>query len=153
MAKVSEEMLTVLLEGEHDSELMRFLLVRKELMPHLDTKKYPYRIEIRWAYEGDKRGMPTDTTGAEMEAFEAALTPALERNKLALLAYTCTGEGLKEWVYYTRNLKAFGETLNTALVDLPQFPLTFEADEDREAEMFREVFALAMNTSEGDEDE
>lgn len=151
MAKVSDEMLTILLEGEHNPELMRFLLVRKELMPHLETGKYPYRIEIRWAYEGDRRGMPADTVGAEMEAFETALSPALERNKLALLAYSCTGEGLKEWVYYTRNLKAFGETLNTALSDLPQFPLSFEADEDREASMFKEVFALAMDMAQEEE--
>lgn len=86
-----------------------------------------------------------------MEAFETALSPALERNKLALLAYSCTGEGLKEWVYYTRNLKAFGETLNTALSDLPQFPLSFEADEDREASMFKEVFALAMDMAQEEE--
>ena len=145
MAKVSDEMLTVLLEGEHNPELMRFLLVRKELAPHLETGKYPYRIEIRWDYEGDLRGMPTDAVGMDMEAFEAALLPALERNKLALLAYSCTGEGVKEWVYYTRNLKAFGETLNMALADLPQFPLSFKADEDREGALFKEVFSLAAD--------
>ncbi|MDO4771835.1 DUF695 domain-containing protein [Porphyromonas sp.] len=147
MAKVNDEMITVLLEGEHDPDKMRFLLVRKELLPHLETGKYPYRIEVRWAYEGDGKGMPQEAVGAQMEAFEEALRPPMERNKLALLAYVSTGEGLKEWCFYTRNLKAFGETLNAALADLPQFPLSFEADEDREGEMFREVLEIALDAA------
>lgn len=152
MAKVSDEMLTVLLDGEHHPEWLRFLLIRKDLLPHLDTGKYPYRIDISWHYSGDDKGMPLIETSTDMEAFETALTPALERNKLALLAASCTGEGSKEWSYYTRNLKAFGETLNTALADLPQYPLTFEAEEDREGAYLRDLLTLASSEeSEGDE--
>ncbi len=153
MAKISDEMLTLLIEGEESKEGVRFLSVRKELLPHLETGKYPYRIEVCWRYEGDHARMPLESTGIEMEQFEVAVVKELERNKLAILACISTGEGRREWVFYTRNLRAFGETFNSALANQPTYPLSFEADEDRSAEYFREALALALEGADDSEEE
>lgn len=139
MARISKEMKTVLLDGEKDISKTRFLQVRKEIRSQLETGKYPIRVDITWQYDGDNAEMPTEETSNQIESFEEALIPALERNNLALLAYLLTGEGERLWSFYTRNLEAFQSTLNESLAELPLFPLSFYAEEDPEAEAFAEV--------------
>lgn len=141
-------MMALLLEGESDSNLVRFVMVRKQLISQLDSGKYPYRLSVVWHYDGDAAGMPDDETAAEMERLHDACVPALERNNLALLAYTLTGEGAREWCFYTRNLAAFNTTFNASLAALPLYPLTFEAEEDRTAADFRELHTLASASEE-----
>lgn len=142
MARISDEIISVILSGEQDEEKVRFLQIRKELRRELSTSKYPIRVDITWAYEGNPDGMPTEEIAKQMELLEDALIPALEKNNLALLAYQLTGEGQKLWSFYTRNIQAFQETLNQTTKELPLFPLTFYAEEDLEGDAFAEVEAF-----------
>lgn len=142
MARISDEIISVILSGEQDEEKVRFLQIRKELRRELSTSKYPIRVDITWAYEGNPDGMPTEEIAKQMELLEDALIPALEKNNLALLAYQLTGEGQKLWSFYTRNIQAFQETLNQSTKELPLFPLTFYAEEDLEGGAFAEVEAF-----------
>ena len=116
MARISKEMISIIINGERDQEKAQFLQIRRE--------------------------MPTEEVAEQMNSLEEALIPALEKNNLALLAYQVTGEGRRLWCFYTRNIGAFQETLNEALEELPLFPITFYAEEDREADAFREVESL-----------
>lgn len=142
MARISKDMTSLILDGERNPEQARFLQIRNEIRRELDTGKYPIRVDITWAYEGDHAGMPTENTMKLMEEFEDALIPAMEKNNLALQAYQLTGEGERLWCFYTRNIGAFEETLNHATDELPHLPLTFYAEEDRNAEAFAEVEML-----------
>lgn len=132
-------MTSVCLTGERDENMMRFLQVRNEMPQALAEGKYPIRVDMKWGYEGDKSGMPSEALMEQITALEEALIPALEKNNLALLAYQVTGEEERLWCFYTRNLNAFQETLNEALSELPLFPLEFYAEEDLEGEAFDEV--------------
>lgn len=142
MARISKDMIPLILDGEKDPQQARFLQIRKEIRKELDTGKYPIRVDITWAFDADHAGMPTDDVMAQMEQFEDALIPALEKNNLALQAYQLTGEGERLWCFYTRNIGAFEETLNSATDELPRLPLTFYAEEDRDADAFAEVEML-----------
>lgn len=142
MARISKEMTSIIIDGEIDPAKAQFLQIRQEMPKALETGKYPIRVDITWEYDGDHSGMPTEDLAEQMNSFEEALIPALEKNNLALLAYQVTGEGRRLWCFYTRNIGAFQETLNEALEELPLFPITFYAEEDREADAFREVQAL-----------
>lgn len=139
MARISKDMTSVYLAGERDERMMRFLQVRDEMPKALAERKYPIRVDMTWAYDGDRSGMPSDELTDQMTSLEEVLIPALEKTNLALLAYQVTGEGERLWCFYTRNLNAFQETLNQALSELPLFPLEFYAEEDLEGEAFNEV--------------
>ena len=39
-----------------------------------------------------------------------------------------TGEGRRDWIFYTFNLNIFGRVLNRALAELPLLPLRMEAE-------------------------
>lgn len=142
MARISEEMISIILDGERDEHQVRFLQIRKEIRRELDTHKYPIRVDISWDYEENHAGMPLEQTLKEMEHLEDAIIPALEKNNLALLAYQLTGEGQRLWSFYTRNIQAFQDTINQATEELPLFPIEFYAEEDKEAEAFAEVETL-----------
>lgn len=142
MARISDEMISLILDGEKDASRVRFLQIRKEIRKELDTQKYPIRVDISWCYEEDHSGMPQEEVASQMEQFEDAIMLHLEKNNLALLAYQLTGEGERLWSFYTRNIGAFQEKLNEATEELPTFPLSFYAEEDREAEAFAEVETL-----------
>lgn len=142
MARISEEMISIILDGERDEHQVRFLQIRKEIRRELDTHKYPIRVDISWDYEENHAGMPLEQTLKEMEHLEDAIIPALEKNNLALLSYQLTGEGQRLWSFYTRNIQAFQDTINQATEELPLFPIEFYAEEDKEAEAFAEVETL-----------
>lgn len=136
-------MCTVPVDGEYDPSVMRFLHIRTHMREELDTGKYPYRIDITWPYDGDEKGLPDPETADEMRTFrETVITGALERDKLALLAYEVVGEDRCRWSVYTRNMNAFLEMLNDASADLPEYPLLLYAEEDREGLAFSEVEPL-----------
>ncbi|MDO5017554.1 MAG: DUF695 domain-containing protein [Porphyromonas sp.] len=142
MARISKEMTSLMVEGESDTGRVRFLQIRDEMPKALESGKYPIRVDITWQYKGDNAGLPDEATTREMEVFEQALIPALEKTNLALQAYQVTGEDQRLWCFYTRNINAFQETLNEALADLPLYPLSFYAEEDTDADAFKEVFDL-----------
>lgn len=77
------------------------------------------------------QGMPSKPTCRADGAAGGALLPKLEKHNLALLAYQLTGDGLRLWSLYTRNIHAFEEQLNEALKELPLFPITFYAEGHR----------------------
>lgn len=143
MSRLDPEMCTVPVEGAKDPFVLRFLHIRTRMRQELDTGKYPYRVEIRWPYAPDAKGLPTSATADEMADFRhRVIDGALERDKLALLAYDVVGEGEALWCLYTRNLPAFEELLNAATEGLPDYPLELTAEEDREALAFAEVEPL-----------
>lgn len=142
MARLSKEMTTIVIESEKQPDWVRFLQVRDEMLKALETGKYPIRVDISWAYEEGTTGMPSEALAEQMEQLEEALLPKLEKNNLALLAYQLTGDGLRLWSLYTRNIHAFEEQLNEALKELPLFPITFYAEEDIEGDAYREVSSL-----------
>ena len=50
-----------------------------------------------------------------------------------------TGDGLREWGFYTLSLHIFQRKLNEALAPFPLLPLQFDAEEDPEWESYTSV--------------
>lgn len=143
MSKLDPDMKTVAVEGDEDPSLTRFLHIRTHLRAELATGKYPFRVDITWTYEGDAKGLPRSETAERMGSFrDRVLCEALEKDKLALLAYEVVGEGRCLWSLYTRNVRAFEERLNDAAADLPDLPIELYAEEDRRGLAFAEAEPL-----------
>ena len=50
-----------------------------------------------------------------------------------------TGDGRRDWIFYTKNLKIFSVVFNKALEPLDQMPLEIEAEEDGDWSEYREM--------------
>lgn len=92
--------------------------------------KYIYRLTVSWDYASLPDGMPDDADASVMEKATDLLLEETRRDTAAILTGIYTGDGRRDWVFYTRSLFIFQKILNRALESLPQLPLQIEAAED-----------------------
>ncbi len=95
-----------------------------------ESGKYIYRIDVSWNYDSKPDGMPSDEDARRMEEATDALLDAFKKDKVAVMTGIYTGDGRRDWVFYTKNLKIFSLVFNKALESLPVMPLLIEAEED-----------------------
>jgi hypothetical protein len=101
----------------------------KEFAPAFVRGEQPIRIIITWNYEGAK-GMPNAETNGRMIELEDVLDPAVSADALSTLSLVSTGNGLKEWIYYTKSEAEFFARLNAVLGPLAAFPIEIHVAED-----------------------
>lgn len=102
----------------------------KDLGPNFKREVQPIRVIISWKYEGPN-GMPASEMNVRMNELEDALYPAVAANGLATLALVSTGNGLKEWIFYSKTEAEFFSVLNKSLGRLKPFPIEIHVAEDR----------------------
>lgn len=102
-------------------------------------EKYIYRVTVSWDYHSLPSGMPEDDEARLMEQATDAFISEFKKDKIAYLTGIYTGDGRREWIFYTSNLNIFGRVFNRALADIEQLPLAIEAQEDRDWEEYREM--------------
>ncbi len=103
--------------------------------------KFIFRVEISWKYEALPDGMPVEQDAIQMEKATEALIETFRKDKVAYLTGIYTGDGSRDWIFYTMNLAIFGKVLNRALEDLDQMPLRIEAFSDPDWEEYSEMRA------------
>ena len=128
MAKLSDEWWTAPAEGEHGGLIM--VTGRRDIDKLRLSGKYNYRVEVTWTYEGDGQGMPQRDTAKIMEQVHDSLLEEFADGKVAVVTGVYTGEGERNWVFYTRNLPLFQKLFNRSLQSFDQLPLEFYAEED-----------------------
>ena len=104
-----------------------------------ESGKYPYRVTVSWDYTPLPDGFPDKETATLMEQADEALRYETRKDQAAVITGIYTGDGRRDWVFYTRSLHIFRNILNRALADLPLLPLSIEAVEDPEWEEYREM--------------
>ncbi len=112
---------------------------RDEVEPWRDTGKYVYRIDVTWEYEARRDGMPCDEDARRMDEATAALLEAFKKDPAAVMTGIYTGDGRREWIFYTRSLPIFQKVFNRALEPLDQMPLAIEASEDADWSEYSEM--------------
>ena len=125
-----------------NSDHMIVVSGRTEIEPFIQSGKFKERVEITWKYEADSKGMPNETTGKLMEEVQTVLKQAMEKDKLAIFTGIYTGDGERTWVFYTRNIPAFGRMLNETLAPFETLPLTIYTEKDPEWNEYREMCEL-----------
>ncbi len=101
--------------------------------------KFIYRVTVSWNYDPLPSGMPEDADAEMMEKATDALMAEFKKDKIAYLTGIYTGDGRRDWVFYTQNLNIFGRVFNRALSSLEQMPLLIEAQEDPAWDEYREM--------------
>ena len=84
--------------------------------------------------------MPSEEEAKKMEEVQLVLQRSMEKNKLAILTGVYTGAGERTWVFYTRNVPAFGQMLNDALADFERLPLSIYTEKDLEWAEYQEMY-------------
>lgn len=111
---------------------------RSEFGPSFKRALYPDRVIISWTYQSAS-GMPSRTEHESMDRMEDLLTPHVAQASLSILALVSTGEGLREWVYYTKSKEEFMANVNKALRGVPRFPVEIDLSKDPEWQRY-EIF-------------
>lgn len=119
--KLSNNWFTTVSETENGA--MVIVCGRDDLELYVRSGKFKERVEIYWKYNGDSRGMPCESDARVMEPVQDALQKAMEKDKLAILTGVYTGDNERTWIFYTRNVPAFGEMLNKALSSFEKLPI------------------------------
>lgn len=109
---------------------------RDRLDPIRDKGTYSSRIEITWKYDAKPDGMPSDEDAELMGEATDAMKAAFDADPVAVMTGIYTGDGERDWIFYTRNLRVFGFVLNKALSELPTIPIVIEAYSDPEWEEY-----------------
>ncbi len=91
--------------------------------------KFRIAVTVTWRY-GQKGEMPSKPVHEKQTQFDRALDGLSSENGYAELMRVATGDGLKEWLYYTSDIERFGQTFNEMLAGLETFPVDVNFEED-----------------------
>lgn len=140
--KISDEWWT----SPTDSENGRLIMVtgRRGVEPAIETGKYTDRIDITWKYDADETGMPDKETSTLMEQVTDSLQKTFRKDKAAIMTGIYTGDGERNYVFYSRNNGAFNKLLNQALAEFELLPLTIYAEKDPDWEEYREMKEISF---------
>lgn len=135
--KISDEWWT----SPTDSENGKLIMVtgRRGVEPAIETGKYTDRIDITWKYEADETGMPDKATSILMEQVTDSLQKTFRKEKAAIMTGIYTGDGERNYVFYSRNNSVFNKLLNQALAEFELLPLSIYAEKDPEWEEYHEM--------------
>lgn len=136
--------------SEYENGAMVIVCGREDMDAYISSGKFKERAEIYWRYKGDGRGMPFDSEARLMEPVQDTLQKAMEKDKLAILTGVYTGDNQRTWVFYTRNVPAFGKTLNNALISFEKLPIEIYTEKDPDWTEYREMYELRQETAEED---
>ena len=148
--KLADVWFSAIAEAEN-SDRMIVVSGRTEIEPFIQSGKFKERVEITWKYEADSKGMPNETTGKLMEEVQTVLKQAMEKDKLAIFTGIYTGDGERTWVFYTRNIPAFGRMLNETLAPFETLPLTIYTENIGKCASFK-IRIMTMKTSMNESD-
>ena len=101
--------------------------------------KYRYRVNVYWGYHALPDGMPEEQEAAQMEEATDRFEAELAKDKAAVLTGIYTGDGRRDWVFYTVSLHIFRNIFNRALEPLDLMPLVIEAQEDPDWEEYLDM--------------
>ncbi len=101
--------------------------------------KYKYRVNVYWDYHPLRDGMPEEDESELMERATDAFEAVLSKDEAVVMTGIYTGDGRRDWVFYTCSLFIFQKVFNRALEDLPLMPLVIEACEDPDWEEYMEM--------------
>lgn len=102
----------------------------KDVAKFRSNPRFCIRIEVSWNYTGDASGMPDTATSELMEKVQEALQTEFRKDPVAILTGIFTGDGKREWVFYSVSTHIFGKKLNQALEPFPLLPITVYCEND-----------------------
>lgn len=119
----------------------------------MESGKYPYLVRVSWRYNALPDGFPDEADAELMGRVADALEETFRKDKAAYITAIYTGEGRRDWLFYTGSLGVFGKVFNRALADIEEtVPFEIEAQSDQEWTEYREMRELSYIPADEEED-
>lgn len=129
------------MEGENGRTVI--VTGRDNMTKIMDSRKMPYLIRVSWRYESLPDGMPVERDAELMGRVHEAFEATFNKDKAAYLVAVFTGEGRRDWLFYTGNLNIFNKVFNRALADIDEtVPFEIDAQSDPDWDEYREMYEL-----------
>jgi hypothetical protein len=115
-----------------DNEFTVFLRFLDNVPDGIKISEYKYMISIFWSYPiHDKSGFPSDDIVEAHSNIEESLN-ALDDHNNSFYVAQITGNGRKEWIWYTNNIDKWWDNFTKLLSEHPKYPLDISVDEEPE---------------------
>lgn len=102
--------------------------------------KFPYLVRVSWEYNAQPDGFPDEVDSELMGRVADALEAEFHKDKAAYLVAIYTGDGRRDWIFYTGCLPIFGKVFNRALEVVEEtVPFKIEAESDPDWEEYKEM--------------
>jgi acetylornithine deacetylase/succinyl-diaminopimelate desuccinylase-like protein len=113
---------------------------RKDVERFRSNPRFNIRVEVTWRYESPTPGgMPSEADAEMMEQVQEALQKEFRKDPVAVLTGIYTGDGRRDWIFYTLSTHIFGRKLNETLAPFPLLPLTVYCENDPGWEEYDEM--------------
>lgn len=128
-----------------ESENGRLIMVtgRRNVEKFRNNPRFNIRVEITWKYDSDDSGMPDKETSVLMENVHDILSEIFDKDPVAVMTGVYTGDGERNWVFYTLSTHIFGRKINEALSELPLLPITIYCENDPDWNEYEEMKDLS----------
>ena len=133
-------------ESENGNHIM--VTGRRDIENFKNNPKFNIRIEVTWKYNSDISGMPDFETSSLMEEVQTAIENSFKKDPIAVLTGIYTGDGERNWIFYTLSTNIFGKKFNEALQSFELLPITIYAEKDPEWNEYQEMKSLTEINSE-----
>ena len=121
---------------------------RRDIENFKNNPKFNIRIEVTWKYNSDKSGMPDFETSSLMEEVQTSIEDTFKKDPIAVLTGIYTGDGERNWIFYTLSTNIFGKKFNEALQSFELLPITIYAENDPDWNEYQEMKSLTEINSE-----
>lgn len=117
------------------------IVTGRDYMDDIKAKgKFPYRVDVSWKYTSKPDGMPVEEDAEKLELITDAFLAEFKRDKCAHLTGIYTGDGERDWIFYTGNLNIFNKVFNRSLSEIEEtIPFEITAESDPEWEEYRDM--------------
>ncbi len=127
---------------ESDNGNLIMVTGRRDIENFKNNPKFNIRIEVTWKYNSDKSGMPDFETSTLMEAVQTSIENTFKKDPIAVLTGIYTGDGERNWIFYTLSTNIFGKKFNEALQPFELLPITIYAENDPDWNEYQEMKLL-----------
>lgn len=115
---------------------------RRDVDAFRNNPRFNVRVEVTWKYQCDKLGMPEYDTSVLMEEVQTVLISTFQKDPVAVLTGIYTGDGERNWVFYTLSTHIFGRKINEALSSFDLLPITIYCENDPDWDEYNEMKSL-----------
>jgi hypothetical protein len=127
-----------ILNGEQNGKPM--FIRRNDSAKQLATHpEYSYRVGIAIPlHEPNEIGLPTSDEFESLSIIEDKLLGTLESNQDSLQVLSITTNGMREFVYYTRNPEAAQLAISKINSEIPNYEFQYYIDEDKKWKLYKQ---------------
>ena len=105
----------------------KIILQSRDKKPGDVSDGFETAVVIKWRYGMD--GLPDQETMHSIYQFEDVIEE-VRKDKTGIHVHTLTGNGIREWCYYTANFAEFNSRFNALVSSLPIMPIEISYQTD-----------------------